>query len=150
MKENAAGLKFLPRHRAVVTCDYTGFVQPEMVKVRSVVVLARNRSSDRLLTVVPLSTTRPEKLLACHHRLSSNPHPDENPKLEVWAKCDMVYTVSLARINFYRTRSRRGGRAVYHSTLSVAPHDYLAIQRGVRYALGLENLPVVERDESLV
>ena len=149
MRENAVGLKFLPRHRAVVTCDYTGFVQPEMVKIRSVVVLAKSRTSDRLLTVVPLSTTRPEKLLACHHRLNRNPHPDESPMLEVWAKCDMVYTVSLARVNFYRTRSRRGGRAVYHSTLSVSPDDYLAIQRGVRYALGLEDLPAPQREESL-
>lgn len=128
MTENAIGLKFLPRHRAVVTCDYTGFVQPEMVKIRSVVVLAKSRTSDRLLTVVPLSTTRPEKLLACHHRLSRNPHPDESPVLEVWAKCDMVYTVALARVNFYRTRSRRGVHAVYHSILSVSPDDYLAIR----------------------
>lgn len=115
-----------------------------MVKVRSVVVLARSRANGRLLTVVPLSTTPPEKRLACHHQLSCNPHPDENPKLEVWAKCDMVYTVSLARINFYKTRSRRGGRAVYHSTLAISPGDYLAIQRGVKYALGLEDSPAAQ------
>lgn len=141
MKANAAGLKFQPRLRAIVTCDYTGFVEPEMVKVRSVVVLAKSRTNNRLLTVVPLSTTPPEKISPCHHKLNGNPHPDENPKLEVWAKCDMVYTVSLARVNFYKTRSRRGGRAVYHSTLSVSAADYLAIQKGVRYALGLEDLP---------
>jgi uncharacterized protein YifN (PemK superfamily) len=146
LKENTAGLKFQPRLRAVVTCDYTGFVEPEMVKVRSVVVFAKSRTSNRLLTVVPLSTTPPEKPLPCHHKLSCNPHPDENPKLDVWAKCDMVYTVSLARINFYRTRSRRGGRAIYHSTLSIAPHDYFAIQRSVRYALGLEDVPVVQTE----
>jgi uncharacterized protein YifN (PemK superfamily) len=150
MKENAVGLKFQPRHRAVVTCDYTGFVQPEMMKVRSAVVLAKSRTSNRLLTVVPLSTTRPERVLLCHHRLSSNPHPDENPKLEVWAKCDMVYTVSLARINFYKSRSRRGGHALYHSTLCVSPVDYLAIQRGVRYALGLEDLPALETEDLLL
>jgi uncharacterized protein YifN (PemK superfamily) len=144
LKQNAAGLQFQPRLRAVVTCDYTGFVEPEMVKIRSVVVLAKSRTSNRLLTVVPLSTTPPGKLLPCHHRLSHNPHPDENPDLEVWAKCDMVYTVSLARVNFYKTKSRRGGRAIYHSTLSIAPDDYLAIQRGVRFALGLEDLPATQ------
>ncbi|WP_143325938.1 type II toxin-antitoxin system PemK/MazF family toxin [Paraburkholderia ribeironis] len=141
LKENATGLSFQPRLRAVVTCDYTGFVEPEMVKVRSVVVLSKSKTNDRLITVVPLSTTPPDKVLQCHHKLSRNPHPDENPELAVWAKCDMVYTVSLARVNYYKTKPRRGGRATYHSTLMISPDDFLAIQKGARYALGLNALP---------
>lgn len=141
LKENATGLIYQPRLRAVVTCDYTGFVAPEMVKIRSVVVLSKSKTNDRLITVVPLSTTPPDKVLACHHKLARNPHPDENPALEVWAKCDMVYTVSLARVNYYKTKPRRGGRATYHSTLMISPGDFLAIQRGARYALGLDALP---------
>lgn len=113
-----------------------------MVKVRSVVVLAKSKTNSRLLTVVPLSTTPPDKVLPCHHKLSRNPHPDEDPALEVWAKCDMVYTVSLTRVNFYKTKPRRGGRAIYHTTLMISQADYLAIQRAVREALGLDNLPV--------
>jgi uncharacterized protein YifN (PemK superfamily) len=141
LKENATGLTYQPRLQAVVTCDYTGFVEPEMVKVRSVVVLSKSKTNGRLITVVPLSTTPPDKVLPCHHKLSRNPHPDENPELEVWAKCDMVYTVSLSRVNYYKTKPRRGGRATYHSTLMTTPDDFRAIQRGTRYALGLDVLP---------
>jgi uncharacterized protein YifN (PemK superfamily) len=141
LNENATGLTWQPRLKAVVTCDYTGFVEPEMVKVRSVVVLSKSKTNGRLITVVPLSTTPPDKVLPCHHKLSRNPHPDENPELEVWAKCDMVYTVSLSRVNYYKTKPRRGGRATYHSTLMTSPEDFQAIQRGTRYALGLDVLP---------
>ncbi|MGN6234317.1 MAG: type II toxin-antitoxin system PemK/MazF family toxin [Trinickia sp.] len=141
LKQNANGLIYQPRLRAVVTCDYTGFVAPEMVKIRSVVVLSKSKTNDRLITVVPLSTTPPARVLPCHHKLDRNPHPDESPALEVWAKCDMVYTVSLSRVNYYKTKPRRGGRATYHSTLTVSPGDFLAIQRGARYALGLDALP---------
>jgi uncharacterized protein YifN (PemK superfamily) len=141
LKEHATGLTYQPRLQAVVTCDYTGFVEPEMVKVRSVVVLAKSRTNGRLITVVPLSTTPPDKVLTCHHKLSRNPHPDEDPELEVWAKCDMVYTVSLSRVNYYKTKPRRGGRATYHSTLMTSSDDFRAIQRGTRYALGLDMLP---------
>jgi hypothetical protein len=53
----------------------------------------------------------------------------------------MVYTVSLSRVNYYKTKPRRGGRATYHSTLMTSPEDFQAIQRGTRYALGLDVLP---------
>jgi uncharacterized protein YifN (PemK superfamily) len=147
LKNNAAGLQFQPRPRAIVICDYSGFVEPEMVKVRSAIVLAKSRTNSRLVTVVPLSTTAPDTL-PCHCKLIRNPHPDEDPALEVWAKCDMVYTVSLARIHFYRTKSRRGGRAAYQSTLSICAEDFLSIQCGVRYALGLENHALPEHPVS--
>ena len=38
-------LAFQPRPGTVVMCDFSGYVVPEMVKVRPVVVIARNRKN---------------------------------------------------------------------------------------------------------
>ena len=51
-------LRFHPRVGSILICDYsTGFVAPEMVKRRRVVVISRLRQRADLYTVVPLSTT---------------------------------------------------------------------------------------------
>ena len=55
-------LAFQPRPGTVVMCDFAGYVLPEMVKVRPVVVIARNRKNRQLVTVVPLSTTAPNNM----------------------------------------------------------------------------------------
>ena len=85
---------YQPRPGNVVMCDYRGFVVPEMVKVRPVVVIARNRRNRRLVTVVPLSTTEPNSLEDHHHALANNPLPGREA-ISCWAKCDMLTTVSL-------------------------------------------------------
>jgi uncharacterized protein YifN (PemK superfamily) len=56
-------------------CDFKGYVVPEMVKIRPVVVVARNRKNRKLVTVVPLSTTAPDALEDHHHELGANPLP---------------------------------------------------------------------------
>ena len=78
-------LTFQPRPGFVVMCDFRGYELPEMVKIRLVVVLARNRKARQLVTVVPLSTTRPETLERHHHELARNPLPG-NEHLTCWAK----------------------------------------------------------------
>jgi uncharacterized protein YifN (PemK superfamily) len=45
-------LLYQPRPGQVVMCDFKGYVVPEMVKVRPVVVVARNRKNRWLVTVV--------------------------------------------------------------------------------------------------
>jgi uncharacterized protein YifN (PemK superfamily) len=69
-------LLYQPRPGEVVMCDFHGYVVPEMVKRRPVVVLARNRQNRQLVTVVPLSTTRPDPLGAQHHQLAQSPLPN--------------------------------------------------------------------------
>jgi len=49
------GLKFQPKPRMVLICDFRGFEPPEMVKRRPVVVVASNPDRDQMVTVVPLS-----------------------------------------------------------------------------------------------
>lgn len=129
-------LTYQPRLWAVVLCDFAGMVVPEMVKKRDVVVIARGRHNSRLVTVIPLSTTVPDPICNYHHALGRNPRPDGDPATRVWAKCDMLYTVSLARLDLYYTRTRRGGRQPL--TPIVAEADRRGIMRGVRAALRMD------------
>lgn len=78
-------LKFQPRERSVIMCDFRGYEEPEMVKKRPVVVIARNRHNGKLVTVVPLSSTEPVPLADYHHKMSGNPLPDK-PHIQMLGK----------------------------------------------------------------
>ena len=53
-------IKLHPDQGEVLICDFSGTVPPEIYKRRPVVVLTPGlRRVNRLLTVVPLSTTAP-------------------------------------------------------------------------------------------
>lgn len=118
-------------------CRFDGFFEPEMIKTRPVVILARHKHNNKLVTVVPLSTTAPDKEEAYHHRLSANPSPGENKDLPVWAKCDMVYTLSTDRLELFRIRTRQG-RSIANA--HVDDEDFEAIREGVRVALTLRQI----------
>jgi uncharacterized protein YifN (PemK superfamily) len=124
---------YQPRPGNVVMCDYRGFVVPEMVKVRPVVVIARNRKNRRLVTVVPLSTTRPDSLEGHHHPMANNPLPGRED-VSCWAKCDMVTTVSLGRLDRYKV-----GRGQYAVPMLPAG-EFEAIRRSVANALDLTHI----------
>jgi uncharacterized protein YifN (PemK superfamily) len=112
-------LLYQPKAGSVVMCDFAGFVVPEMIKVRPVVILARSPSNSRLVTVIPLSTTAP----TYHHELSATPLPGKG-RPTCWAKCDMVATVSLARLDRYKAGRDR------FTVPKLPPADFAAIQRG--------------------
>jgi uncharacterized protein YifN (PemK superfamily) len=100
-------LKFQPHIGTVLMCDFAGSVEPEMVKVRPVVILARNRTNKDLVTIVPLSTTKPLSMQDCHYELPLNPIPG-NQTVTCWAKCDMIATVSIARLDRVKIRTAKG------------------------------------------
>jgi uncharacterized protein YifN (PemK superfamily) len=129
-------LLYQPKPRMVVMCDFTGFVVPEMVKVRPVVVLASHKRNRRLVTVVPLSTTAPDRLEVEHHALSTNPLPDKT-NVQCWAKCDMVATVSLSRLDRYKA-----GKNLY-VTPEIASSDFDKIRTAVAFALNLTHNVIV-------
>lgn len=128
-------LKFQPRAGQVVRCDFRGMIEPEMIKIRDVVVLAPHKQNRRLVSVIPLSTTAPIPPQPYHYLLSKDPRPDGTNMRDVWAKCDMVYTVSTERLEMHYTRTRRGGRESVKVVLP--PVDFEAIQKRVAIALGL-------------
>ncbi|PVM84219.1 type II toxin-antitoxin system PemK/MazF family toxin [Caulobacter endophyticus] len=123
-------LLYQPRPGEVVMCDFQGYVAPEMIKRRPVVVLARNRRNRQLVTVVPLSTTAPNPLEAYHHQLAQSPLPNAQG-IACWAKCDMVATVSLARLD-----RCKAGRGKYVAPMLPTP-DLASIRAGVAIALGV-------------
>lgn len=123
-------LNFQPRPGMVVMCDFSGYIVPEMVKKRPVVVVARNRKNRQLVTVVPLSTTAPDKLEDHHHQLSANPLPGKE-HITCWAKCDMIATVSLAQLDRYKFAHRQ------YVTPVLPDVDFEAIKSAIMNALGL-------------
>ena len=124
-------LYYRPRQGDVLLCDFTrGFVAPEMLKVRKVVVISRTTTHNRrLCTVLPISATAPEFLKDWHHLLRDNPLPDDGYK-RLWVKCDMIYTVSFDRLDKLHRRSRRSGREYFVPRLGV--EDMQGVIDGVK------------------
>lgn len=126
-------LQYQPKEGTVLMCDFRGYEVPEMIKVRPVVILRQHKHNRQLVTVVPLSTTAPEKLEDHHIELPAQ-LPGESAVC--WAKCDMIYTVSLARLDRCKVRNRHGGGRQY-VTFSLKPDQFDSIRTAVIKALGL-------------
>lgn len=130
-------LKFQPKQGSVVMCDFAGYVVPEMIKVRPVVVLAKHPDNSQLVTVVPLSTTEPVPHRAYHLKMDKNPLPD-NATTVCWAKCDMVATVSLSRLDRCKLAKRAPDGSRQYVVPVVETADFDQIQKCVKSALGLK------------
>ena len=131
-------LRFQPKPRSVVFCNFAGFIEPEIIKRRPVVVLAVHKRNAKLVTVVPLSTTAPDQVESHHYRLKQNPLPGAADKV-VWAKCDMVAVVSIERLDLVHTGRGPDGKRRYLS-LQIGPEQFESIRHGVASALGLLSL----------
>lgn len=130
-------LLYQPPVGSVVMCSFDG-IAPEMVKVRPAIILARNRQNNQLVTVVPISTTAPNPVMPHHHQLTANPLPPKPGQQAplCWAKCDMVETVALARLDRIKAGKKPDGSRIYIvPALSAA--DFAAVQAAVKLALGL-------------
>jgi uncharacterized protein YifN (PemK superfamily) len=134
-------LPYHPNPGEVLRCDYAGLVPPEMDKIRFVVVVSpRLRHRKELCTVIPLSTTSPDHPQPFHVQLDNDPYPQSPPGTLVWAKCDMLMTVSYARLSAYWSgRHPQSGKRNY-VTLRVSPNELRAIRVGMLHATGLGNL----------
>ena len=82
-------ITFHPKPGQVLFCDFSGYVFPEIVKTRPVVVVSPSHlARPGLVTVVPLSTTVPDPVRSYHYKLQGNPVPGSTAA-ETWAKCDL-------------------------------------------------------------
>jgi uncharacterized protein YifN (PemK superfamily) len=126
-------LKFHPKPGTILMCNYAGFVVPEMVKRRPCIVVSpRLRHRDRLCTVVPLSKLAPSPLEAYHHEITLQrplPAPFDAPTM--WAKCDMLATVSFDRLDLIKVARRM----YIQPTLPTS--DIEAIRACILHALGM-------------
>lgn len=132
-------LLYYPSKGDILICDYTGFKEPEMTKVRPVVVVSpRFRTRGNLCTVIPLSTTAPNPAEAYHLQLELErkmPQPFEsaNP----WVKTDMINVVSLQRLSLIRCgRGPNGERKYYKKRLT--QEQIAAIDEKIKLSLGIK------------
>lgn len=113
-------------------CDFRGMIEPEICKRRPVIVVTpRLAFRDKLAMIVPTSTTEPEHPQPFQVRLSKNYHPNEPDDIPVWAKCDLVCSVSFVRLDRFKT----GGRVFVAPVVSA--EDLASVRRGILAALGM-------------
>lgn len=134
-------LTYHPRPGEILLCNYdTGFVAPEMTKRRPVVVVSpRLRRRNDLVAVIPLSTTQPVPIepYPCEIvLLTPLPAPCHAPKM--WAKCDMLATVALGRLDRFRAKrtAHQPGRSYLSGQLT--DPQFAEIRRAILCGLGME------------
>jgi len=98
-------LLFQPKTGSVIYCNYTGFIAPEMIKKRPVIVISKHRDNPKLLTVVPISTTKPEPILNYHVEMDEQFSLINLSGKKSWVKCDMINVVCLDRLNLIRDKN---------------------------------------------
>ncbi len=125
-------ITFHPKAGMVLACDFRGYIAPEIVKTRQVVVISPNHLlRPGLCTVVPLSTTAPNTICDYHYRIIGNPVPGDTTP-EIWAKCDLVAAVSYDRLD--RIKLSRGNYIVGNLSMN----QVRAIRLAVARSLGLD------------
>lgn len=138
-------LTYHPTPGEILLCNYnTGFIAPEMVKLRPVVVVSpRLRRRTNLVAVVPLSTTPPDPAEPHHCSIAlTAPLPKPYEAAQMWAKCDMLATVALSRLDRFRDGRIVGGGARRFMTGKVAPAQLVEIRKAILHGLGLGSLTI--------
>jgi len=131
-------LEFHPKPGQVFTCDFRGNIWPEIDKRRPVVIFTPKYAQRAdLVAVVPLSMTAPPKICDFHCTLEKNPIPDAKPG-KVWAKCDLIQTVSFSRLTGIWREVINGKRK--YLDLRVSDGDLLKIRKAVLHGLGFSGL----------
>ena len=125
-------LKYQPKAATVLMCDFSGFRMPEMIKVRPVVVLRKHTQNHQLVTIIPLSTTAPDHLAKHHDEL---PNYLPGTALTCWAKCDMIYTVAIARLDRCQVKSQQGGGREF-LTFTMKPEHFASVRTALGFSLG--------------
>lgn len=123
---------------SILLCDFDrGFVAPEMVKRRPVIVISpKIRGRVGLCTVVALSTTEPDPKMPYHTQIDLHPFlPEPMKSMGLWVKGDMVNTVGFHRLNFIKTGNINGKRQYYYSMLKA--EQIKLVQECVLKAIGL-------------
>lgn len=126
-----------PRAGQIYVADFNDLREPEMCKVRPVIVISpRLPYRSDLVAVVPISLTEPRHDLPFVFKLSRNYHPDEPDNLDCWAKADMVMNVATRRLSAFKV----GRRKYAYPTLSA--EDLAGVRHAVLCGLGLDKAGV--------
>ncbi len=127
-------ITFTPDAGQVLSCNFSGFQAPEMVKIRPVVVVSDRSRNRHTCIVVPISSVLPTdpKVVFVAFDIDKYAFLD---KPENWAKCETVNSVRLSRL--YRLRDRNTRRTIDSRLTMIDPGDLAAIREGIRRAVGL-------------
>lgn len=127
----------------IITCDFDrGFKEPEMVKLRPVVVISPSISwRPELCTVVGLSTTPPAPSRPYHCKLNINPPlPEPWDSSEVWVKGDMVAAVGFHRLNLIRIGRDDDTKVRRYRTNLLTKQQIKEVHACVLHSIGLFQL----------
>ena len=133
-------LKFPPSPGSILRCDFRAFKEPEMTKTRPVIVLSP-KIKDAIRTtflVVPLSSKEPNPIYRYHLKviLPGKTLP-EGLSRECWLKGDMVYSLSLNRMDlFHFERDKITGKRSYYSDRFTG-EELFNIRKAIMHAIGL-------------
>ncbi len=135
-------IKQHPGLGAIVTCDFNqGFKEPEMVKLRPVVVVSPQIAwRPGICTVVGLSTTPPNPKRPYHCKLTiapALPHPWDSE--EVWLKGDMIVAVGFHRLNLIRIGRDDATKKRQYQTNVLSKEQLKEVQSCVLHSLGQGN-----------
>ena len=131
-------LMYYPKLGEILLCDFSGFIVPEMVKRRPVVVIVPRLSGrGDLVTIVPLSTTTPNPQMAYHVKLTlSQTLPSPFSAQQMWAKCDMAMPIARVRLDRFKDgRTSSGGKRKFVSG-NVSAEQLADIRTAVLRGLG--------------
>lgn len=116
-------IKSTPR---VSQCLWVDFAHdayaPEFVREHPCVVVRAAQKLDHDTCIIVPLTTSEQKQAPHNHKLAKNPNPRDDR--EVWAVCDHLYTVNLARLRSFARRkpigARRASRLRVHAVWALA------------------------------
>ena len=117
--------RFYITKRMILMCDFDwyGAKPPEMTKRRRVIVVGLFGPTA---LVVPLSATVPSKLKRHHVFIEARRYASIG--VNVWAKCNMLTHVSLARLDRVAARG-------YRSAECLTRDDYRRVLAGIAFAV---------------
>lgn len=141
----------IPNPGEVFMCNFSGYVIPEIVKLRRVVVVSPRNPGARLVTVVPISTTAPHRPSPVQVELpGKDAYPCFDGADRVWAKADLIAHVCFSRLDRVRISARDADgniiprKYTYLPTVTLAPEHLDEVRKAVLYSVGLGRLwPVV-------
>lgn len=129
-------LPYLPHQGEILVCDFDDFAMgAEMVKRRPIVVASRHDTHrGKMCTVIPLSTTPPDPVKSWHHQMPHLKIAGWQANGVIWAKCDMLASVSIERLNKPYIRTRHGRSFVTHK---LDAQDMAAVMQCIRAYFGI-------------
>lgn len=128
-------IRFHPRMGQVFIADFSDLKEPEMTKIRPVIIVSpRLPFRSDVVAVVPISLTAPSHSMPYVYRLSRNYHPAEPHDLPCWAKADMVMNVAVRRLEGFKVGRRKWAYP------NLTADDLYGVRRAMLIGLGLDRL----------